>query len=360
VKQNLQRYAQLAAVVIVVIGCYQVLYPFIPAILFSAVACSSSWPIYVRVRRAMGGRSFWAALVMTMLLVVLVIGPSTLLAFSLADDVTAVVETIKEMLDRGPVLPPAWLKEIPLLGEPLDGYWNHLVASREEVAALLKTLIEPARNILVGTGKAIGASLLHLVLAVFIGFFFYRDGEDLVRAIRKILEKLAGDLGEGLLVTIDNTVTGVVNGIFGTALAQAVVAMIGFLIAGVPGALTLGAVTFFLSMIPVGPPLVWGGAAIWLFYQGSIGWAIFMVAWGLLAISSIDNFVKPYLISRSSSLPMLLIVFGVFGGIVAFGFIGVFIGPPMLAVGLTLAQLWIAQPAAQSAKQARDPGPKQG
>jgi predicted PurR-regulated permease PerM len=136
--------------------------------------------------------------------------------------------------------------------------------------------------------------------------------------------------------------------------------MIGFLIAGVPGALTLGAVTFFLSMIPIGPPLVWGGAAIWLFYQGSIGWAIFMVAWGLLAISSIDNFVKPYLISRSSSLPMLLIVFGVFGGIVAFGFIGVFIGPPMLAVGLTLAQLWVAQPAAQSAKQAGDPGPKQG
>ena len=95
---------------------------------------------------------------------------------------------------------------------------------------------------------------------------------------------------------------------------------------------------------PLGPPLVWGGATVWLLYQGSVGWAIFMVLWGLFAISSIDNFVKPYLISRSSSLPILLIVFGVFGGIVAFGFIGIFIGPPVLAVGLTLVQLWTAQP----------------
>lgn len=358
-KQSLQQYAQLAAVVVVVIGCYQVLYPFIPAILFSAVACSASWPVYVRVRNAVGGRSALAALLMTLLLIVLVIGPSTLLAVSLADNVTTVVEAVKALLDRGPLMPPAWLKEIPLIGEPLDGYWHRLAASREEVVALLKSLIEPARNFLVGAGKAVGASLLQLLLAVFIGFFFYRDGEALVRAIRKILERLAGDLGEELLSTIDRTVTGVVNGIFGTALAQAAVALIGFLIAGVPGPFLLATLTFFLSMIPIGPPLVWGSAAVWLFYEGSIGWAIFMVVWGTVAVSSIDNFVKPYLISRSSSLPILLIVFGVFGGIVAFGFIGIFIGPPMLAVGLTLIQLWTEKaappPAAKPAAQAADP-----
>jgi predicted PurR-regulated permease PerM len=359
VKQSLQHYAQLAAVVVVVIGCYQVLYPFIPAILFSAVACSASWPVYRRVRDAVGGRSALAALLMTLLFVILVIGPSTLLAVSLADNVTTVVEAVKELLDRGPLMPPAWLKEIPLIGEPLDGYWHRLAASREEVATLLKSLIEPARNILVGAGKAVGASLLQLLLAVFVGFFFYRDGEALMRAVRKILEKLAGDLGEELLATIDKTVTGVVNGIFGTALAQAAVALIGFLIAGVPGAFLLATMTFFLSLIPLGPPLVWGGAAFWLFSQGSIGWGIFMLVWGAAAISSVDNFVKPYLISRSSSLPIVLIVFGVFGGIVAFGFIGVFIGPPMLAVGFTLVQLWteksVAEPASKPAAQAGEP-----
>lgn len=342
-KQSLQHYAQLAAVVIVVVGCYEVLSPFIPAILFSAVACSSSWPMYVRLRRAMGGRPAWAAFLMTTLWILLIIGPITALAVVLADDVAAAVRSLKESLDRGPLMPPAWLSQIPLIGEPLDGYWRRVAVNRDEVTGLLRNLFEPAKNFLLGTGATVGTSLLQMVLAAFIGFFFYRDGEALAQAALQILRKLAGELGDGLLETIDHTVAGVVHGIFGTALAQASVAVIGFLIASVPGALALGTATFFLSMIPVGPPLVWGGAAIWLFHQGSIGWSIFMVLYGLLAISSIDNFVKPYLISRRSSLPLLVIVFGVFGGIAAFGFIGIFIGPPVLAVGLTLLQLWTAK-----------------
>jgi predicted PurR-regulated permease PerM len=340
VKQSLEDYARLAALVIVVIGCYQVLQPFIPAILFSAVACSSSWPMYRRVRAGFGGRSAWAALSMTLLWVALVIGPLTAIAASLADDVATLVEQLRRLVDRGPPLPPAWLSQIPLIGEPLANYWQRLATDHEATVALVKSFAEPARRVLIGSGKALGESLLQMVFAAFVGFFFYRDGEALLRAARKILNKLAGDLGEELLVTIDQTVTGVVHGIFGTALAQAAVALVGFLIAGVPGAVALATATFFLSMVPVGPPLVWGGAAIWLFNQGAIGWAVFMLAWGFFAISSIDNFVKPFLISRSSSLPILLVVFGVFGGIFAFGFIGVFIGPPVLAVGLTLLQLW--------------------
>jgi predicted PurR-regulated permease PerM len=286
------------------------------------------------------GRSAPAAFLMTLLLVVLVIGPTAALAVSLADDVTAGIDTLRGWLAAGPPQPPDWLRTIPLVGEPLAGYWQKLVASRDEVLNLLKSLGEPARAFVVGAGKAVGQSVLQLLLATFIAFFFYRDGEALVRAVRRVLEELAGDLGDEILTTVDNTVTGVIHGIFGTALAQAMVAMIGFVIAGVPVPLLLGMLTFLLSMIPIGPPLVWVGATLWLVYQGSTGWAIFMFVWGLAVISSIDNFVKPYLISRTSSLPLLLVVLGVFGGIIAFGFIGIFIGPPMLAVGLTLIQLW--------------------
>lgn len=343
-QQTVQQYVQLAAVAVVVVGCYWVLAPFVSALLFAAVACSSSWPLYRRVRALLGGRGTSAAALVTLLLMVLVIGPTAVLAASLADNVTAGVEAVREVLERGPLMPPAWLEHIPVVGAAIANYWREVVGDREALVGLLKTLIEPGRTILVGAGKAIGASLLQFVVAAFIAFFFYRDGDRLVRALRQLLRKLAGGLGDELLATIDNTVTGVVNGLFGTALVQALVAMVGFVMAGVPGVVLLGAATFFLSLIPAGPPLVWGGAAIWLFYQGSIGWAIFIVIWGLLVISSIDNFVKPYLISRSSSLPILLIVLGVFGGIVGFGFIGVFIGPPMLAVGLTLVQLWIGQP----------------
>jgi predicted PurR-regulated permease PerM len=342
--QRMHQYAQLAAVVIVIVGCYLVLNPFIPAILFAAVVCSASWPLYARLRKLLWGNSTLAALVMSLILVVLVIGPSLLLAMSLSDNITALADTIKSTLEGGPVAPPEWLARIPLVGEFTAQYWRDLASSGDSLAAQSKGLIEPARNFLIATSKAVGQGLLQMVVATFIGFFFYRDGELLMASIRKALDRLAGELATNLLSTIQHTVTGVVHGVFGTALAQAMVAVAGFLIAGVPAALLLGVGTFFLSLIPIGPPLIWGGATIWLVFHGETGWAIFMFLWGLLFISTIDNVVKPYLISRSSNLPLLLIVLGVFGGVIAFGFIGVFIGPPVLAVGLTLVQLWIARP----------------
>lgn len=349
VKPNLQQYAQLAAVIAVVVGCYLIFAPFIPAILFAAVACSSSWPLYLRVRRWVRGRRSVAAMLMSILWVIVVIGPSILLADSLANSVGGVVEPLRGLLEGGPPKPPAWLKDIPLVGSAVDGYWQRLTSSRQELLELSKNLIDPLRRLVLGAGKAIGASLLQLVLATFVGFFFYRDGERLIEIARRILARLAGEHGEEMLATIDNTIAGVVNGVFGTALVQALVAAIGFLIAGVPAVLLLATATFFLSIVPVGPPLIWIGAALWLYLQDQLGWAIFMALWGLLAISSVDNVVKPILISRSSSLPMLLIVIGVFGGIYAFGFIGTFIGPPMLAVGLGLVMLWIGSPAQQPA-----------
>lgn len=342
-EHRLHQYAQLAAVVVILVGSYLVLHPFIPAILFSAVLCSATWPLYVRLRKALWGRSRLAALVMTLLLVALVIGPSVLLALSLADSVTAIIEAGKAALARGPIEPPEWLRRIPMVGEILADYWQRLVSSSESLAVQSQGLIAPARNFLVGAGKTVGQDLLQLALAMFICFFFFRDGEALARVLRRALDRLAGGLGSELLHTIHTTVTGVVHGIFGTALAQGAVALVGFLIAGVPAAFWLAVATFFLSVLPIGPPLVWGGATLWLLSQGQIGWAVFMALWGLLVISSIDNFVKPYLISRSSDLPLLLIVLGVFGGVFAFGFIGLFIGPPLLAVGLKLVQLWIAR-----------------
>lgn len=341
-QRRLHQYAQLAAVATIVVGCYLVLHPLVPAILFAAVVCSATWPLYVRLRKALWGRPALAALAMTLLLIVVVIGPTVLLAVNLADDAAAMVEKGHALLKGGPITPPAWVREIPMAGEMLADYWQRLASSTDSLATQWKGVFEPARGFLVGAGKAAGEGLLQLALASFIGFFLYRDGEALILGTRKVLAKLAGNLGDKLLDTIGNTVTGVIHGVFGTALAQALVAGAGFLIAGIPAAFLLAAATFFLSIVPVGPPLVWGSAAVWLAYQGEMGWAVFMALWGLLAISTIDNLVKPYLISRSARLPVLLIVLGVFGGVVAFGFIGLFIGPPVLAIGLTLVQLWIA------------------
>ncbi len=341
-------FIQLVAITVVAIICYIVLQPFIPAILFSAVVCISTWPLYLHLRKFLHGRSSLAALMMVLLLILLVIVPSALLAASLTNNVMSIVDVIKTILNDGPIDPPAWLKETPIFGGRLNDYWLGLAAGKEEAVALLKQMIEPARNFLFGTAYAIVQSVFQMLLAAFIGFFFYRDGDAIVKTLSDGLTKIAGELSVKLMSTMHNTVSGVVHGIFGTALAQSIVAVIGFLIAGVPGAILLGAVTFFLSMLPIGPPLLWGGASIWLFYQGTYGWAIFMVLWGVFVISSIDNVIKPYLISQSSHLSLLLITLGVFGGIFAFGFIGIFIGPPVLAVGMTLVKLWTAQPASET------------
>jgi predicted PurR-regulated permease PerM len=129
----------------------------------------------------------------------------------------------------------------------------------------------------------------------------------------------------------------VVYGVIGTALAQGIVAGIGFAIAGAPAPMLLALLTFFLSFLPFGPPIVWIGASIWLFAMGKTGWGIFMVLYGLLVISVVDNFIKPIIISRGSKLSFIVMFIGVLGGVTAFGFIGIFIGPTLLAVGFSLA-----------------------
>jgi predicted PurR-regulated permease PerM len=144
------------------------------------------------------------------------------------------------------------------------------------------------------------------------------------------------------MTIVTGTTRSVFIGIVGTAAAQAVVALIGFVIAGVPGAFMLSVATFVLSVVPMGPVLIWGGAAIWLYAQGQAGWAIFMVIWGAVVISSIDNFVKPILIARGSTLSLGLIFLGVLGGVIAFGFIGVILGPVLLALGVALGRAWMS------------------
>ena len=336
------RLARITLLALLALGCALILEPFIAAILFSAVICITTWPIYVWLLTRLKGRAWLAALLMTLLLMVVVVLPMALLAASLAEVTPALIDNARTMISRAQVAPPEWLRSIPLAGEQLDAYWQRLAQSREELNAVLLQLYDPARRFLLKAASLAGEGLLQLVVVLFIAFFFYRDGSALAERLRLLARRLGGELGTQMLSLAHATVNGVMIGIVGTAAAQALVALIGFVIAGVPGALLLAAATFFLSMVPIGPPLVWGGAAFWLYDRGDLGWAIFMVAWGLLAVSSVDNFVKPLLISRSASLPILLIAVGVFGGALSFGFVGIFLGPTLLALALVLAERWTA------------------
>jgi predicted PurR-regulated permease PerM len=340
--RQLERSAQIAALVALVVGCFLVLRPFITGILFAAVICSSTWPLYLRLRRMVRGESTVAALLMAMALVVLVIVPLAVLAGSLAGSFGNAVDWAKARIEAGPIELPGWVVTLPLIGSAADEYWHRLVGSREEVLALVRRLLEPARAFFIAAGAILGQGLLQMTLTAFVAFFFYRDGEAIMARIRTGMSRLVGGFGGNIVDTVRNTSDGVVYGMLGTAIAQGLVAGIGFAIASVPAAVLLGAATFVLSLVPMGPPLVWGGAAIWLFSEGRTGWAIFMVLYGALVVSSIDNFLKPILISRGASLPLVLVLLGVFGGVIAFGFVGIFLGPVFLAVGYALLLRWTA------------------
>lgn len=161
-----------------------------------------------------------------------------------------------------------------------------------------------------------------------------------------------------MLDVADRTTRAVVYGILGTALAQGVLMAIGLYIVGIKAAPLLGLATFFLSPVPVGPPLIWIPAGLYLIFgQGETGWGIFLLAWGAIVVSSVDNVLKPMIISRGSALPFILVMLGVFGGVVAFGFIGVFLGPVLLALAFALIKEWARPqeaPAAPPAPQEDD------
>ena len=332
--------AQISLVTLLILGCLLVIYPFLAAVLFAAVVCITTWPAYARLHRGLGERNTLAALAMTLILIVGMLAPTILLTLSLGDSVHDLVEQFGPRLVNGFGTLPDWLARLPA-GQQLADYWKDLVGDREALMHLLQRAYEPARRVAFSTIALAGQGVLQLALVIFIGFFLYRDGLVIVGLLKSAAHRLGGTLGVEMLHLSRSTVTGVMVGIVGTALAQALVALVGFAIAGVPGAILLGMATFFLSMIPVGPPLIWGGAAFWLYSQGETGWAIFMALYGLLVISSVDNFVKPILISRTASLPILLIALGVFGGILAFGFIGIFLGPTLLALAHTLFLRWL-------------------
>lgn len=334
--------AQIAAIVVLVIGCMMVLRPFVTAMLWAAILCYSTWPAFLWVRERLGDRRGLAALCMTLLLISLLIVPLAAVGATLADDITALVRNIRDLVSGGLQDPPAWLSGLPLVGGMLEGYWKEFVESREKLGEFAQSVLIPTRNFLLKGGLSIGEGIVQLSLSVFIAFFFFRDGEALVQILRSGMDRIAGTRTEQLVATVGDTTRSVVYGILGTAAVQGALAFIGFVIAQVPGAVFLGLLTFLLALVPMGVPLVWLPVTVWLFYQGSIGWGIFMGLWGFFVVSGVDNVLKPYLISRGAKLSFLPVFLGVIGGIIAFGFIGIFLGPTLLAVGYSLAREWTA------------------
>ena len=271
--------------------------------------------------------------------------PVAILGATLADNVSALISASQKLIREGPPGPPDWVAGVPLIGRHVADYWNYLNQSSAVRLQELTRLLPAAKTIVLWGGRALGEGILQIGLSLLIAFFFYRDGHTAADQLQAALHRIAGERGDRLLDLAGATIRAVVYGILGTSLLQGVVGAIGFAIAGVPGAASLGFVTFLLSLVPGGPPIVAAPAAFWLYRQGSTAWAVFIMAWGLM-VGTLDNVVKPLLISRGGSTPMILVMLGVFGGALAFGVIGMFLGPTLVALGYSLFEQWSASAAA--------------
>jgi predicted PurR-regulated permease PerM len=273
-------------------------------------------------------------------MVLILLVPLIIVGSTLADNVRDLTATAKQWLEQGPPAPPKWLSKLPLIGQRAAEYWQDLANDSAKLWTTARRFVEPVSSSLFTLGKVLGGGLLQLALSVFIAFFLFRDGVSLAQGLTTTVDRIGGERGRHLLAVAANTIQGVVYGVLGTALVQAVLMGVGLFVAGVPGPGVLALLTFFVSVLPLmGTALVWLPAAIWLFCQGSTGWGIFLVVWGI-GVNNVEQIIKPLLISKGSDMPFLLIFFGVMGGALAYGFIGIFLGPTLLAVGYRVVQEW--------------------
>jgi predicted PurR-regulated permease PerM len=342
-QQRIEQIVVIALLILLAVGCLAVLRPFLSALLWALILSFSSWPLHAWLVRRLRGRRTLAALLMTVLVAAIFILPLAAVGTGLADSVAKVGGMVAELLREGPPGPPAWVVGLPIVGPDLAERWLEMERLGAGWTAELKPYLDTGLNWLLSLGVRLGEAILEVSLSVLAAFFFFRDGAEGARRLDAAVKRLAGDRAQQLLAVAGGTVRSVVYGVIGTALAQATLQGFGLWLAGVPAAFFLGFLTFFLGFVPAGPPLVWVPAAAWLLYNGAIGWGLFLVGWGLFVVSGVDNVLRPYLISRGSNLPLLLMLFGVLGGLMAFGFLGVFLGPTLLAVGYVLFQQWSDQ-----------------
>lgn len=335
-----QLIAGISVVTFILIGCFVILKPFFPAMLLATIFTLATWPAFEWLREKARQKTVLAATMMTLLLAACFIAPLVIIGTSIADNYNKIYSAILEFLQGDLENTAASLSSVKYVGPYLEKAWTMFMTDKAQMTETLKEYAKPTSAVLVNLGKTIGSGLLDISLGVLISYFFFRHGMLVAVRIRALTDKFGGEQGEKLLKISKNTLIGVVYGILGTALLQGVVAAIGFMIAKVPGATFLGLMTFFLSLVPMGPPLIWGPVALWLYSGGEMGYAIFLAVWGALVVGSIDNFMKPYFISRGSDLPLLLVLLGIMGGVLAFGFIGLFIGPTLLALAYAMLLEW--------------------
>jgi len=274
-------------------------------------------------------------------LLALLITPTWLGVSALADNAHRVEQLVHSLAKEGLPPPPGWLERVPLVGEKLSVKWQAFSGHPEALLARLQPYAKDAVSWAASKAGKLGSTVVQLLLMVLLSGILYSSGEKAANGVLRFLRRLAGERGESAGRLAAKAVRAVALGIVVTALAQTLVAGTGLVVARVPQAGLLTAIVFVLSIAQIGPILVVVPATIWLYVSGSPGRGTVMLAFSVVALM-LDNVLRPVLIKKGADLPLLLIMSGVIGGVLAFGVVGLFVGPVLLAVTWTLLGSWIA------------------
>jgi predicted PurR-regulated permease PerM len=338
-----ERILVLALSIALGIGCFLILLPFVPAMLWAAILVYCTWPIYLRMKRYV--RATPAAFILTVLVALIVLLPLIHIGLVAAKEARDSQAWIREAMRNG--LPPApdFLAKIPLVGSLITDYWNNSAYDLGGAAGELQPLLGTAAHSGIRFLFLLTHGLVGIVVALFIAFFFYLSGVSIVTRIRLLLVRIMSESRvEHLLLLVAGTVRGVVFGIVGTAALQGVLYAIGFEIARAPQPLLLASFAGLISIVPAGAVVIYVPVCLFLFAKNHALAAVLLGVYCFVVVGGADSIVRPWLISRGASLPYMLTLIGVLGGAIAFGALGIFLGPVLLALGLAVAEEFAGQP----------------
>jgi len=323
--------------------------PFLTSFVWALIIVVATWPAMLKVQAFLRGKRWVAVTVMSLVLLMLLIVPLMFAVTTVIDRSDAIMEWIRSLSNRTITDPPPLMERIPGVGPWLAEKWRHAAsASSDEISARLVPLTKKIISWFISQAGNVGVMFLHFLITVIIAAILYAKGESACRGAFLLARRLAGENGEKTLALAAQAIRGVALGVVVTALIQTIIGGAGLAIAGVPACMLLTGIMFMFCIAQIGPALILVPSVIWMYWSGQTLWGTVLLVFSIVACT-IDNFVRPFLIKKGANLPILLIFAGVIGGLVAFGIIGLFIGPVVLAVIYTLLQAWVNEnaPAAE-------------
>lgn len=324
-----------------IVASFLVLRPFLPAVIWATMIVVATWPALRAVEARLWGNRGLAVAVMTLTMLAILAVPLAMAVVAVVDRADDVVAWTRSLATRPLPALPEWITGLPLVGKKLTAEWAKIaVAPSEELAARINPYVRDVAGWFIAQAGSLGTLLIQVLLTVAVAALLYARGEAVGRGVLAFATRLAGGHGVRAVLLSAGAIRAVALGIVVTALVQAVIGGIGLVITGVPHAALLTCVMLMLGVAQVGPAPVLIGAVIWLYADGQSLWGTVMLVWGLVT-SALDNVLRPILIRKGADLPLILIIAGVIGGLLAFGLVGLFIGPVVLAVAYTLMVAWV-------------------